>query len=260
MEIEWQKEILYKDLVKWESRLKKEAPFFKEILNGLKSEDIKILDVSCGTGFHLVMFAKWGFRGVGIDISEKNIVEAIKLANKNNIEKEIDFIVGDILEIDKKLKEDSFDFILLIGNTFSIFSLEERTSLLNQILGLLNKGGKALIQSVNYLSHQEEKEWFYNPNIQRDKDGALVFHNRVMEWKEANNKITMYVHKIKQDSKQEEEFELQTKKTEFYVPKMKDFEYLQNNNSLQITFFGDYLKSKFIEEKSNDIVILIEKN
>ncbi len=260
MEIEWEKEILYKDLVNWDNRLQKEAPFFKELLDSFNSKDVKILDVSCGTGFHLVMFSKWGFSGVGIDISEKNINEAIELAKKSKAEKKIDFIVGNILEINKKLKGDRFDFILFIGNTFSIFSTEERKSLLDQLIELLNTDGKILIQAVNYLSHQEDKEWFYNPNIQRDKDGALVFHNRIMEWKEVNNKITMYVHKIQQDSKHHEEFELQTKTTEFYVPKMKDFDYLQDIENLKISFFGDYNKTKFIEKRSNDIVILIERN
>ena len=260
MEIEWQKEILYKDLVKWEKRLEKETPFFKELLDSFNSKKLRILDVSCGTGFHLVMFAKWGYQGVGIDISEKNIEEAIKLAKNNNVDNKTDFIIGDILEIEKQLKDESFDFILFIGNTFSIFSAEERKSLLNQLIVLLNKGGKILIQAVNYLSHQEEKEWFYNPNIQRDRNGSLIFYNRIMEWKEPYDKITMYVHKIQQNTEDLEEFRLQTKRTEFYVPKKKDLEYLHSNEEFKISFFGDYKKSVFKEDKSNDIVILVEKN
>ena len=260
MEIEWQKEILYKDLVKWEKRLEKEAPFFKKLLENFSSKDVKILDVSCGTGFHLVMFAKWGFSGVGIDISEKNIEEARILSKNNNVDEELKFIIGDILEIQKEIQSESFDLIILIGNTFSIFSDEERKAILNQLLGLLNKEGKLLIQAVNYLSHQEDGEWFYNPNIQRDKNGMLVFHNRVMEWKEPHNKITMYVHKIQQDIEDAESFEIQTKRTEFFVTKKEDFNYLKNNENLTIAFYGDYSESDFVEKESNDIVILIEKN
>ncbi|GAI06318.1 unnamed protein product [marine sediment metagenome] len=69
MEIEWKDEILYKDLIKWEKRLKSEAPFFKKLTESIEKEDLRVLDVSCGTGFHLIMHAKWGYSGIGIDIT-----------------------------------------------------------------------------------------------------------------------------------------------------------------------------------------------
>ncbi len=259
MEIEWEKEILYKDLVKWEKRLITEAPFFKEILSSIQSISKRILDVSCGTGFHLVMFAKWGYEGVGIDISDQNVEEARKLSEESSTNQKAQFIIGDILELDEFFEDNKFDLIILIGNTFSIFSLEEREKILNSMIELLNDKGKIVIQVVNYLSHSQEKEWFYNPNLSRDEQDQLVFHNRVMEWKEKEKKVTMYVHKIQQESVNSDDFSLQTKKTEFFVVRTKDFGHLVDNKNLKFSFFGDYHFEEFDEKKSNDLVIILER-
>ncbi|MDA3917930.1 MAG: methyltransferase domain-containing protein [Deltaproteobacteria bacterium] len=38
----------------------------------------KVLDVGCGLGYHLMAFEQYGFSGVGIDISDYIIKEAMK--------------------------------------------------------------------------------------------------------------------------------------------------------------------------------------
>ncbi|MHA1465764.1 MAG: class I SAM-dependent methyltransferase, partial [Candidatus Heimdallarchaeaceae archaeon] len=215
MEIEWKNEILYQDLVKWDSRLKYEAPFFNEIIKGIAKPKIRILDVSCGTGDHLVMFAKWGYEGVGIDISEKNIAAAEELSKKNKTKSKIKFIVCDMLKLEESLEGERFDFINCIGNTFSIFSPKERTLIFNQMYNLLNVGGKILFQLVNYMSHTNETEWFYKPNILRGNIDEIQYTVRIMEWKELKEKITMYVLRAQQENKEGENFILHKKRTEF---------------------------------------------
>ncbi|MCE7741875.1 MAG: class I SAM-dependent methyltransferase [Candidatus Heimdallarchaeota archaeon] len=259
MEIEWKDEILYKDLVKWGDRLKKEAPFFKKILEDMSKENARILDVSCGTGFHLVMLSKWGFSGIGVDISEQNVDEAVKLAKESSVQERAKFILGDILEIEKAVEGERFDFVYCIGNTLSIFSAEERNIIIQQLINALNPGGKILLQVVNYLSHSNDDVWYYNPNLKRSSNGSLNFHIRMMEWKERNQKVTMYVHNILQASKDSEDFKLGKKKTEFFVLRKDDFKKYQINEKLEVTFLGDYYWNEFDEEKSNDLVVIIDK-
>lgn len=260
MEIEWKNEILYQDLVKWNSRLKYEAPFFNKIIKSIDKPKIRILDVSCGTGDHLIMFAKWGYEGVGIDISEQNITAAGELSKRNKTESKTRFIVGDMIKLEESLEGEKFDFISCIGNTFSIFSQEERTLIFNQMFNLLNVGGKILFQVVNYLSHTSETEWFYKPNILRDSSDEIQYIVRIMEWKELKEKITMYVLKASQASKESDDFILQQKKTEFYVLKRNHFKEFTDTVNGDLTIFGDYEKSEFNEKKSKDLVTIITRN
>lgn len=260
MEIEWKNEILYQDLVKWNSRLKYEAPFFNEIIKSISKPKIRVLDVSCGTGDHLVMFAKWGYEGVGIDISEQNIATAEELSKRNETESKIKFIVGDMIKLEESLEGEKYDFISCIGNTFSIFSPEERTLIFNQMFNLLNVGGKILFQVVNYLSHTSETEWFYKPNILRGSSDEIQYIVRIMEWKELKEKITMYVLKARQASKESDDFILQQKKTEFYVLKHNHFKEFTDTVNGDFTIYGDYEKSEFNEKMSKDLVTIIKRN
>ncbi|MHA1200085.1 MAG: class I SAM-dependent methyltransferase [Candidatus Heimdallarchaeaceae archaeon] len=259
MEIEWKDEILYQDLVKWGDRLEKEAPFFNKLLEGRDKEKSLVLDISCGTGFHLVMLNKWGFNGVGIDISEQNIDEAKSLAIKNSVQEKSKFILGDILETENALEDSKFDFIYCIGNTLSIFDIQERDNIIQQLIRLLNPGGKILLQVVNYMSHSNDDVWYYNPNLKRSSNGSLNFHIRMMEWKERNQKVTMYVHSILQSSKDSDDFHLAKKRTEFFILRKEDFKKYQLEDKLKISFLGDYYWNEFDEEKSNDLVVIIDK-
>ncbi len=259
MDIDWKDEILYKELVSWDTRLKREAPFFQGILSKLQKKDARILDVSCGTGDHMVMLAKWGFTGKGIDISEQNVEQARLLARNNNCNEKIDFVLGDILDLEKNFSNEKFDFIFCIGNTLSIFDKDERRNIVNQMLNLLNDNGIVLLQIVNYLSHRDDEQWFYNPSLKRNSDGALIFHVRMMEWKNKYDKITMYVHKILQRGFETEEFDLNKKRTEFFVTSNSDFSDFTSNR-LHLSIYGDYEKNEFKEKESNDLVVIFEKD
>lgn len=260
MEIEWKDEILYQDLVKWDIRLKHEAPFFNELIRSINQPKPRILDISCGTGDHLVMFAKWGYEGVGIDISEQNIEASRKLSRRNQTEEKIKFLIGDMLNLEESLKGEQYDFISCIGNTLSIFNLEDRMNIIQQMINLLNSGGKVLIQVVNYLSHDEETEWFYKPNIIRGGAGEIQYHVRIMEWKKLRNKVTMYILKMQQDNKESDEFNLHKKRTEFFVMQDKDFAEFIEKNNVSINFLGNYKNTEFDEKTSKDLVIIISKN
>lgn len=80
----------------------------QKVVTGLRIK--KILDIGCGEG-HVVKFLKKGnkkFLITGIDISEK----AIKQARKGL--KDGKFLVGDIYQADRLVKENFFDLILVL--------------------------------------------------------------------------------------------------------------------------------------------------
>ncbi|HUK51248.1 MAG TPA: class I SAM-dependent methyltransferase [Terriglobales bacterium] len=79
---------LYDQLVKYYEVLegrdwKTEVDLVEFILQGHKCQSV--VDLGCGTGFHVRALRKRGIRATGIDISEENIAYARKIARQNRI-------------------------------------------------------------------------------------------------------------------------------------------------------------------------------
>ena len=119
---------------------------------------------------------------------------------------------------------------------------------------------KIFFQIVNYLSHTNETEWFYKPNILRSSSDEIQYTVRIMGWKKLKEKITMYILKAQQEGKESDDFILYQKKTEFYVLKHNHFKEFTETVNGNLTIFGDYEKSEFNEKVSKDLVIIITKN
>ncbi len=253
----------YSKMVKWEQRLERESPLFRELLNSIKNEPIRVLDIGCGTGEHLRLFAKWrNIIGVGIDTNEENLNIArkrTKLHHLDNLEENITFKNSDMRDLDKVFPEDEFDFVMCIGNSLATFNEDERNKILQNILHVTKSGGIIFLQVVNYHVHDKETEWFYSPSLKRDEENKLIFYLRMMEWPDDNKEeVTMYVQKLTQDEVKSEKFNLETKKTSFVALMKNDFNIFQTKGASAV-FYGDYFKSNFNIKESNDIIAIIEK-
>jgi len=109
----------YENLWKKVGLWKNESPNFKtrnpqketiDFIDFLRSKKItkgKALDIGCGGGRHVILFAKQGFQSYGIDFSKT----AIKLAKIDAKDKNINanFKVGDVLKL--PYKKDTFDIV-----------------------------------------------------------------------------------------------------------------------------------------------------
>jgi len=253
--------VLFYKMVDWEKRLKREKDSFKELLREYDPSVSKLLDLGCGVGHHLIEFAKWGFHGLGIDFSEESIDEARKRANEAGLNHLLDFSVGDMRELSEFAGSEKYEFIMCIGNSFALFTLEERTEIINQSIEMLKPGGQILIQVVNYLKFDVESEWTINPKIFRNSEGLLHFFVRILEWEsEKKDKVKMYVQSLIQKEDNLEEFEQIQRIAEFFVVRKNDFAFFDNNDNFKINFYGDYNKTPFQEEDSNDLIISIEKS
>ena len=114
----------------------------KELVNLIESEKIKpckVLDVGCGEGFYAIYLASKGFEVTGIDISEN----AIKLAKENAAKQgvKIKFIPMDVAHLDEM--NNKFDFVFEWAILHHIMP-EQRQKYVENIKGILNKGGKYL--------------------------------------------------------------------------------------------------------------------
>ncbi|MBC7615283.1 MAG: class I SAM-dependent methyltransferase [Pedobacter sp.] len=109
-----------------------EADFLVNLIKKYQKNAVTIIDLGCGTGKHVKLLAKRGFKVTGLDKSK----EMIAIAKKDS---DLEFILGDIATF--KLKK-RFDVVLSIFHVFSYLTTNEKVikSFLNANLHLEEKG------------------------------------------------------------------------------------------------------------------------
>lgn len=105
--------MLYKD-----KEYSREVEYISNLIKRYNPDSKTILDLGCGTGRHDKLLAKCGYSVCGIDISEKMLEEANKLAEKDKLS----FFKGDIrnLRLDKQ-----FDVVISLFHVISYQTTNE---------------------------------------------------------------------------------------------------------------------------------------
>lgn len=118
----------------------------------------KILDAGCGIGGSAIWLAKnFGANVIGINISDKQIKTAEKLAEKNKASSLVKFAKRDFT--DTKFPKDSFDVAWFLES--SCYA-EDKKSLASEARRVLKKGGRLVLADgflkKKNLTKKEEKE------------------------------------------------------------------------------------------------------
>ncbi len=112
-----------------------------------EKEDIRLLDVGCGTGSYAIALAEMGYEVVGIDLDP----EMISLAKeKENKDLDVEFEEMGMLDLEDDFSSARFDGIYIIGNVLVHLSKEEIGEFLESTAELLKENGRLFIQIVNY--------------------------------------------------------------------------------------------------------------
>lgn len=111
-----------------------------------------VLDAGCGPGLHAVRYAERGARVTGVDLSERSIAYARRVAGERGLA--IDYVVGDYLAFDTDVR---FDLVLLIMRDYGVLAPERRRALLGRFATLLAPGGHVLFD-VDSLAAFEKRE------------------------------------------------------------------------------------------------------
>jgi D-alanine-D-alanine ligase len=129
------------DVVNDETITQGEVDVFERLLN--LDKNANILDLCCGQGRHVMEFARRGYTNMhGIDRSHYLIARAKKQAKKEGLS--INFKEGDARKI--PFKNNQFDAVTLLGNSFGYFETQEDDQLLlAEISRILKPKGKLLI-------------------------------------------------------------------------------------------------------------------
>lgn len=129
-----------------QDKLKLIDNYFKDLK--AERENIKLLDVGCGTGSYALALAEMGYQVKAIDLD----AEMISLAESKMKESKaaVDFYRLGMLHLKEKFKAQSFDGIYIIGNVLVHLKQEEIKEFLELAAELLKENGKIFIQIVNY--------------------------------------------------------------------------------------------------------------
>jgi len=145
---DWLSKNYYKT-VDIENRLSYEMP---DLIALFKKHKVKtVLDVGCGTGDHVIALAKEGFKVTGIDRSTLMIKEAKKrmVGLPEHIKKRIKWVVGDYNELNKPRIDETYDSVMIWGNTLSHNPyIYEKT--LDTATDLLSGPSILIIQNTNF--------------------------------------------------------------------------------------------------------------
>jgi len=151
-------------------RGKKNAQAIVKILKKMGIVKGKILELGCGNGRVSIPLAKRGFSVTGVDISPLYIQDAIKRADGAKVE--VNFIQGDIREIDKIIKG-NFDVALSIWTSIGYYDKKTDEMIFKRVAKLLKKNGVFLI--LNTISREFLMQ-HYCPTLYEKTEKFIILH------------------------------------------------------------------------------------
>jgi ubiquinone/menaquinone biosynthesis C-methylase UbiE len=106
-----------------------------------------ILDIACGTGTYTAYLAENEITITGMDFNQKMITEANRRFRKNNLQ----FVTGNMLNLNEIPGEGDFDGIYCIGNSIVHLETEKEIGIfLGQCQRVMVPGGTLIIQIINF--------------------------------------------------------------------------------------------------------------
>ena len=110
-----------------------------------------IVDLACGPGRHSLELARRGHAVIGVDLSEPFLVMARAAASRldKTTTPPACFLCGDLRHL--MFAEDSFDSVLLLGNSFGYFSDDGNRAILGEMRRILRPGGLICLE----VTHRE---------------------------------------------------------------------------------------------------------
>jgi SAM-dependent methyltransferase len=126
----------------------------------------RILDVCCGYGRHSLELARRGFAVTGVDISERQIGQALRHAASTGTPGR--FVVGDVRALPLR---GPFDAAINMFLSFGYFATDaESQAMLDQIGRVLRRGGRLLIDFWN----REHEIRAFQPTVLDRRDDDIL--------------------------------------------------------------------------------------
>jgi hypothetical protein len=134
---------VYEAMIDWPNRLANEEGFFRGLFERVGARSV--LDAACGTGHHAALFASWGLRVEGADISPAMVERARAQFGESESLRWV------VRGFDQAIPEPgAFDVAICIGNSLAL-SVDEAavaTAIRHMFLAVRD-GGAAIVHVVN---------------------------------------------------------------------------------------------------------------
>jgi SAM-dependent methyltransferase len=122
-----------------------------ELLREVIKEGMRVLDVGCGTGRHLILMRDRLRLAVGVDYERSYIAEAVRRAGAGHLH----FITGDATAIPL---ETTFDFAICLTNTWG--TMADKAGVLREMRRLAPSPHTRLLSVYSQTSVRPRREWY----------------------------------------------------------------------------------------------------
>jgi SAM-dependent methyltransferase len=125
----------------------------------------KILDLACGIGRHSIFLAEKGYRMVGIDISPDYIKRAEELAAERGISNQVEFIIGDMRDLESHFRKRKFDAVVNLFTSHGYWDDNTDKAIFSQACKVTKNSGLFVIQTANrdfLVKHFQARDVFYD--------------------------------------------------------------------------------------------------
>jgi len=230
----------YDLMINFESALKNKISFIK---NFLASNYKTALDLGCGTGADAIALSKLGVQVDAVDHSSGMLQQAIKNAKK--FDADINFIESGLLAF--KAENKKYDFIVSLGNTIANINVLDLRNLMSTIFAMLNSGGSALIQIVNYA--KLPKSGNHVLNVFENDEVSLIRKYNIN-----NNDLDFIIDKV--DKKNQQKSQIITK---LYAHSEDEFNKMAKEVGFSIDLYGNLKKHTYSPNESPNLVVVLTK-
>jgi len=234
----------YDKLVPLEGRLKRESGFFQKLFSENKVRTV--LDCACGTGHHVIMLSRMGYKVKGSDLSSAMLRKAETNSKTYGIEAELK--ISDFGHLTHNFNEE-FDAIICVGNSLPhLLSDRDLTRALREMRALLSNDGILILEQRNYDRLVKTRKRFIPMALTEDE-----FFFYVLDY--SPKKIVFKVVNLETKARSFKVYSVE------YNPLRKDYlmRLLRKVGFRATNLYGDYQFNKYDKDKSNDLIAVCRK-
>jgi len=245
----------YRRLIAWETRIARETPFLRSLLE--RAPDHSVVDLGCGTGEHVAFFVGEGARAVGVDLSESMIAAARdhERAGRGR------FVLGDALSARAALGDERpFGLAICLGNMLPHVEDADLARFLASARDVLVPGGILLLQVLNYEGFKATGRRVLPVNVRPGDDGKEIVFVRVMSPGEGG-RVRFFPTTLELDPDAEQPLSVKTsRKVELRAWTRADLGPALEAAGFTADYRGDMMGGPFELESSSDLVVVAARS